>query len=431
MKGQQHPPLDHPGTIRAWTFFDWANSAYSLVITTAIFPAYYLAVTDEEVHLWGMTVSNSALYAYAISASYLLIALVSPLLSGIADYGGQKKRFLQFFTWMGSLSCGALFFFQGMDQLLFGIGAFSLALIGFAGGLVFYNSYLPEIASPAQYDRVSARGFAMGYIGSVLQLVISLVLIQKPEWFGLEGTGSLPARLSFAMVGLWWFGFALIPFRVLPNPPSLPLSKELLWKGVAELRKVAAVANRMPNLKTFLASFFFYSAGAQTVMFLAATFAEKELGLATSELILVVLIIQLVAIGGAYLFARQSERYGNKASLLTMLLIWIAICTYAYFMRTTLEFYGVAASVGLVMGGIQSLSRSTYSKLLPASTHDTASFFSFYDVLEKTAIVLGSFTFGYLDQLTGSMRTSILVLCAFFMIGSVLLVNVQVPKDRA
>jgi UMF1 family MFS transporter len=233
------------------------------------------------------------------------------------------------------------------------------------------------------------------------------------------------------MVGLWWFGFALIPFRVLPNPPSLPLSKELLWKGVAELRKVAAVANRMPNLKTFLASFFFYSAGVQTVMFLAATFAEKELKLATAELILVVLIIQLVAIGGAYLFARLSERYGNKPSLLAMLLIWIAICVYAYFMQSPLEFYGVAASVGLVMGGIQSLSRSTYSKLLPASTHDTASFFSFYDVLEKTAIVLGSFTFGYLDQLTGSMRTSILVLCAFFMIGSVLLVNVQVPKDRA
>lgn len=430
MKGQQQHPLDHPGTIRAWTFFDWANSAYSLVITTAIFPAYYLAVTDEEVRLGGMTVSNSALYAYAISTSYLLIALISPLLSGIADYGGQKKRFLQFFTWMGSLSCMALFFFQGMDQLLFGIGAFILGLIGFAGGLVFYNSYLPEIASPAQYDRVSARGFAMGYIGSVLQLILSLVVIQKPEWFGLEDTGSLPARLSFAMVGIWWFGFALIPFRALPSPPSLPLSKELLWKGVAELRKVAAVANRMPNLKTFLASFFFYSAGVQTVMFLAATFAEKELKLATAELILVVLIIQLVAIGGAFLFARLSERYGNKPSLLTMLLIWIAICVYAYFMQSPLEFYGVAACVGLVMGGIQSLSRSTYSKLLPASTQDTASFFSFYDVLEKVAIVLGSFTFGYLDQLTGSMRTSILVLCAFFMIGSVFLVNVQVPRDR-
>lgn len=426
---QHQVPLNSPRIIRAWTFFDWANSAYALVITTAIFPAYFLAVTDPEITLGGITLSNSSLYAYAISASYLLIALASPLLSGIADYGGQKKGFLKFFTWLGALSCTLLFFFQGMQQLALGLGAFILALVGFAGGLVFYNAYLPEIASPDQYDKVSAKGYAMGYFGSVLLLVLNLLIIQKPTWFGLPETGTLAVRIAFLMVGLWWFGFSMIPFRILPDSPRLPFTSSVLSKGIQELRHVASIAKSMPNLTSFLAAFFFYSAGVQTVIFLAATFAEKELHFDTSALIVLVLLLQIIAIAGAYLFAHISKLKGNKFSLVVMLLIWIAICIVAYFVETAVQFYLVAVAVGTVMGGIQALSRSTYSKLLPTDTPDTTSFFSFYDVLEKVAIVLGTFSFGFLDTLTGSMRVSVLVLAAYFVLGLLLLAPVKIQPS--
>lgn len=416
--------LDNPRVIRAWTFFDWANSAFALVITTAIFPAYFLAVTDDEVRFLGMQLSNSALYAYAVSASYLIIALLSPILSGIADYGGKKKGFLQFFTYMGAMGCLALFIFQGMGQLSLGVGAFMIAMIGFAGGLVFYNAYLPEIASPERYDQVSARGYAMGYIGSILLLVCNLIIIQQPQLFGLPEEGTLAVRLAFIMVGLWWLGFSLIPFRVLPNTSRMPFSPDLLSKGFRELKKVAGIAWQNPDLTRFLSAFFFYSAGVQTVLYLAATFAEKELQFATSELIMVVLLLQIVAVGGAYFFAWVSGRLGNKISLMIMLGIWTVICLFAYFVASRWQFYLVAGSVGTVMGGIQALSRSTYSKLLPEKTPDTASFFSFYDVLEKVAIVLGTFSFGYLDQITGSMRNSVLVLGVYFVIGMLLLARV-------
>ncbi len=416
---------DQPRIIRAWTFFDWANSAFALVITTAIFPAYFLAVTDDDLSVFGMRSSNSALYAYALSGAYLVIALLSPLLSGIADYGGKKKQFLQFFTFLGATSCLALFGFQGMGQLYFGLGAFILAMIGFAGGLVFYNAYLPEIASPERYDQISARGYAMGYIGSVLLLIANLLIIQKPGLFGLPEEGSLPVRIAFVMVGLWWAGFALIPFRVLPNTGRMPFTRDLLSKGFVELKKVASLAWRMEDLKSFLAAFFFYSAGVQTVIYLAATFAEKELHFLTSELIVLVLLLQLLAIGGAYFFAWVSGRIGNKYALLVMLLVWACICFFAYFVQERWQFYLIAIGVGMVMGGIQALSRSSYSKLLPEKTTDTASFFSFYDVLEKVAIVLGTFSFGFLDQLTGSMRISVLVLGGYFLVGIVLLSRVK------
>ncbi len=420
--------LNDKRVINAWALFDWANSAFALVITVAIFPAYYIAVTDDTVRFLGFELSNSAMYAYAISASYLIIALFSPLLSGIADYGGKKKFFLQGFTILGSAACLSLFFFRGMDQLWLGNTAFILAMIGFAGGLVFYNSYLPEIVTEDRYDRVSARGFAFGYIGSVLLLLINLAVIQFHESLGL--TEGAAIRLAFLMVGLWWIGFASIPFRVLPPDPDGKPMDRVVQRGLNELRKVWNVARQAPNIKRFLIGFFCYSAGVQTVLFLAATFAEKELDFATSELIIVILLLQIVAVFGAFLFAKVSDWRGNKFSIILMLCIWMAICVTAYFVRTNVEFYGVAAAVGLVMGGIQSLSRSTYSKLLPEDTVDTTSFFSFYDVLEKVAIVLGTFSFGFIDQLTGSMRDSILVLTGFFIISLVFIALVKVRPTK-
>ncbi len=416
--------------INAWALFDWANSAFALVITAAIFPSYYVAVTDETIPFFGTEISNSALYAYAISTAYFLIALASPLLSGIADYGGRRKFFLQFFTIMGSMACLSLFFFKGMEQVALGTASFMLAMIGFAGGLVFYNAFLPVIVTEDRYDSVSARGFSYGYIGSVILLVINLLMIQFYGSFGFPDQGTA-TRVAFLTVGVWWIGFALIPFRRLPDDARQKNRPDMFKQGFRELKKVWRAVKQQPNTKSFLFSFFAYSAGVQTVLFLAATFAEKELNFATSELIGIILILQIVAILGAYSFAKLSEWKGNKISLITMLLIWMAICLVGYFVQEKAQFYAIAASVGLVMGGIQSLSRSTYSKLLPEETEDTTSYFSFYDVLEKVAIILGTFTFGFIDQLTGSMRLSLLVLGGFFLIGLLLLLRVRVVRGQS
>lgn len=416
-------------TINGWAIFDWANSAYALVITTAIFPGYFLQVTDATVSILGIELSNSALYAFAISAAYFLIAIFSPLLSGIADYGGKRKFFLRFFTTLGSLACISLFWFQGMGQLTLGVLAFILATIGFAGGLVFYNSYLPLITTKDRYDSVSAKGFAYGYVGSVILLVTNLVIIMNPAWFGIS-EDSVAVRIAFVMVGIWWFGFAQITFRRLPDDIQPDNPKNLVQKGYQELKQVWGQLNGQFNLKRFLYAFFCYSAGAQTVIFLAATFAEKELNFATEKMILLVLILQIVAIGGAYLFAKVSSWKGNKISLFIILVIWAIICITAYFVYGDLQFYILAAFVGLVMGGVQSMSRSTYSKLLPVGTKDTTSYFSFYDVLEKVAIIVGTFSFGFIEQLTGGMRNSVLTLAGFFVIGILILSTITIEPAK-
>lgn len=413
--------------VNGWAFFDWANSAFALVITAAIFPGYYVAVTDDVVHVFGIQMSNSSLYAYAISGSYFIIAIFSPLLSGIADYGGRRKFFLKFFTIMGSIACLSLYFFKGMDQLAVGTIGFMIAMIGFAGGLVFYNAFLPVIVTEDQYDRVSARGFSFGYIGSVILLVCNLLMITFYDKFGFADQGAA-TRFAFLTVGFWWIGFALIPFKRLPSDEKQKATPDLLKRGAQELRKVWGKVKHQKNIKHFLFSFFCYSAGVQTVLFLAATFAEKELHFATAELIGVVLILQLVAIVGATSFARLSEWKGNKVALVTILLIWVAICLVGYFVQAKVQFYGIAASVGLVMGGIQSLSRSTYSKLIPEGTKDPTSYFSFYDVLEKVAIIIGTFTFGFVEQVTGSMRISLLVLGSFFIVGLLILLTVRITR---
>lgn len=418
-------PINDKRIINGWAIFDWANSAFALVITAAIFPAYFVAVTDEDLSVFGMEMSNSSLYTFAISASYFIIALFSPLLSGIADYGGRRKFFLKFFTILGSVSCLSLFFFKGMEQLELGTIGFMLSMIGFAGGLVFYNAFLPVIVTEDLYDRVSARGFSFGYIGSVILLIINLVMVQFWENFGFPDQGTA-TRYAFLSVGVWWIGFALIPFRRLPSDEKQKTSPEMLRKGFQELKKVWRAVKGEQNIRSFLFSFFFYSAGVQTVLFLASTFASKELNFETSELIIIILLLQIVAILGAYSFARLSEWKGNKVSLIAMLLIWTSICIVGYLVQEKAQFYAIAAAVGLVMGGIQSLSRSTYSKLIPESSDDTTSYFSFYDVLEKVAIIVGTFTFGFMEQVTGSMRLSMLVLSGFFLIGLLLLLRVRV-----
>lgn len=410
--------------IRSWAFFDWANSAYNLVITSTIFPAYYTIITSDRddstqdyVHFLGMKFINSALYNYALAFAFLVIALLSPVLSSIADSRGNKKFFMQLFTYIGGMSCCALYFFT-IDTLQISMFFFMLAAIGFWGSLVFYNAYLPEIATPDLQDRVSAKGYTYGYIGSILLQLVCLVFVFFPAAFGLRD-GAHASRLSFLLVGVWWIAFAQIPFKNLPagNVPAGRPKKSPLTSGFAELGRVWKQLQHMPYLKRFLCAFFFYSMGVQTVMLVATIFGEKQLHLPTAKLIATILLLQLVAIPGSMLMSLLSRYFGNVRVLIGVVIIWIVVCIGAYFITTAFQFYGLAAVVGLIMGGIQSLSRSTYSKFLPQESPDHTSFFSFFDVAEKVALVIGMFSFGYIEEFTGSMRNSLIALALFFIAG--------------
>lgn len=420
--------LNNKKIVQAWWMYDWANSVYNLVITTTFFPIYFLGVTksafgENNVPFMGMTFKNSALYDYTLAFAYLSIALLLPILSSIADSLGNKKRFMQFFCFLGGLACMSLFWFKG-SNISWGIMCFILAVIGYSGSLVFYNSYLPEIAALEDRDKVSARGFMMGYIGSVILQMIGFGLVL---YFQSNGDNTSGPLITFFLVGIWWIGFAQITFAYLPKgkPSTEKSSSNFLTSGFKELAKVLGQIRKLGVLNWYLASFFFYSMGVQTVMLAAAMFGSKMLGLPPTKLIITLVVIQLVAVAGATLIARLSGRYGNINVLMSIVLLWIIVCMAAYTIATLKEsgenvelyFYGLAAVVGLVMGGIQSLSRSTYSKLMPI-TKDTASFFSFYDMTEKIAIVIGVFTFGFIDEILG-MKNSVLSLIVFFVLGFV------------
>ncbi len=425
-----------PKTINAWAMFDWANSAYNLVITSTIFPAYYAAITvtkehGDKVTFLGHQFVNTALADYVLAAAYMVVVLLLPILTSIADYKGNKKNYMQLFTWIGGIACCGLYFFK-LETLELGMLCFALAAIGYCSGAVFYNSYLPQIATLDQQDRVSAKGFTYGYIGSVLLQIICFVFVLKPDLFGITDA-SFPARLSFLLVGLWWIGFAQIPFARLPKgqPNTTKVYDSVIKGGFQELGHVWHNIQQMPVLKRYLSAFFFYSMGVQTVMLVATGFAAKVLHLADAELIATILIIQLVAIAGAALMSRLSSIYGNIKVLMGVVLIWIGVCIAAYLTQNKVQFYILAVVVGMVMGGIQSLSRSTYSKYLPQNIVDTAAYFSFYDVTEKLAIVIGLFTFGFVESLTNNMRNSALVLTIFFIVGLVLLaLLLRMPKQN-
>ena len=428
--------------INGWAMYDWANSVYSLVITSTIFPAYYENVTKKNAHseilFMGRKFVNSALYNYALGVAFLIVAVMSPMLSSIADYKGNKKSFLRFFCFLGSLSCSLLFFFKGTQTIWIAIACSILACIGFWSSVVFYNSYLPEIAAPEDRDKVSAKGFAMGYIGSVILQLVCFIFVFKPQWFGMQNDATLPARFSFLLVGIWWFGFAQFTLSRMPKgiPAASRPGKSLFVNGFIELKKVFGQLKFLPVLKRFLLAYFFYNMGVQTIMLVAALFGSKELKLPTEKLIITILIIQVVAIFGANLMAKLSEKFGNFQTLLSVVVIWILVCIGAYQISVLSEqgknaefyFYVLAAVVGLVMGGIQSLSRSTYSKLMPV-TKDTTSFFSFYDVTEKIGIVIGMFSFGLIEELTGSMKNSVLVVMCFFITGFIILF-LTLQKER-
>lgn len=415
--------------IRSWSFYDWANSAYNLVITSTIFPVYYTTITSnpetgDTVSFFGFEFVNTALSNFALSVAYLLMALSLPFISAYSDAAGRRRFFMKLFTYVGAIACMGLFFFK-LDTLELGIIFFALAAMGYIGGVAFNNSYLPVIATPDQQDRVSAQGFAYGYIGCVTLQLICFVFIFKPEWFGITDP-SLPARISFFLVGLWWLSFAQIPFRFLPrNKPTIENKKlPFFIKARKEFMAVLSEIRKIPAIKKFLPAYFFYAMGVQTIMIVAAAFGEKVLNLGATKLIASILLIQLVAIAGAFIMSSLAKKFGNIKVLLFVVSIWIFICIAAYYLSNEYQFYGMALLVGLMMGGIQSLSRSTYSKLIPTDVEDTTAFFSFYDVSEKLAIVIGLFTFGIIEQLTHNIRYSALCLSVFFVIGLILLFRV-------
>ncbi len=420
--------LNQPKIIRAWCMYDWANSVYTLTITSAVFPVYYSSVTRNAsaggvVSFFGFDIQNTVLYSYSLAVAFLVIAFINPLLSGIADYSGRKKAFMKFFTVMGATGCSSLFFFRG-DNVEFGILAFALGTVGYAGGLVFYNAFLPEIATPDRLDSISARGYSYGYAGSVVLLVINLIVILFPAGFGITDD-KLPSQIAFLTVGLWWIGFAIIPFRDLPaDKPGHIFQKAILMKGYREIRQVFAVVTRLRLMRWFLLAFFFYSMGFQTIMYLASLFGEHELKLPLAGLIAAMLVIQVIAIPGAHLFAYASSRYGNFNVLMAAIIVCLLICLGAYYVSSANQFYAMAVVVGIIMGGIQSLSRSSFAKLIPP-TEDHASFFSFYELTEKISIVLGTASYGLLHQLTGTMRNSALGLMVFFTAGLLLMFRLR------
>jgi UMF1 family MFS transporter len=432
--------------INGWAMYDWANSVYNLVITSTIFPAYFESITGDnnpattidKVHFLGRDFVNTALYNYALAFAMLIVAIISPLLSSIADYRGNKKSFLRFFLTIGSISCAGLYFFTGSDTLYIGIGCMIIACIGFWASLVYYNSYLPEIAAPEDRDRVSAKGFTYGYIGSVILQLICFVLVFFPQIVGgsdVKGhTTTIQFRVGFLLVGVWWWGFGQFSLSRLPKSiaaGSGDLQKNILSKGYRELQKVWNELKHLTVLKRYLMAFFFYNMGVQTVMLAATLYGKSELQIPTTNLIIAILIIQLIAIPGAYVISWLSKMVGNMKALMCCVAVWIILCIWGYMLPRggIYEFYILASVVGFVMGGIQSLSRSTYSKLMPV-TKDTASFFSFFDVTEKIAIVIGMFSFGFINELTGSQRSSVLALMVFFIIGLLLLFYTRMAEKK-
>jgi UMF1 family MFS transporter len=379
----------------------------------------------NEIPIFGIEISHTALITYITAFGFLVVSILSPILSGIADYKGNKKLFLRVFCYVGSFSCIGLYFFS-IEHIYISLTLYITALVGFWGSLVFYNSYLPDIAYKEQQDAISAKGYSLGYVGSVLLLLINLAMILSvPEENALQ-----MMRYSFILVGLWWFGFSHYTYKYLPDfTNSKKITSNVLWNGINEMKSVWIELQTQFRLKKYLIAFFVYSMAVQTVMLVASFFGEneiawKEYGIdKTMGLIISILIIQLIAVLGAYLTSYLSNLIGNIKTLIIINFIWVGICVFAYFVISPYQFFITAGVVGLVMGGIQSLSRSTYAKFLP-ETNDTTSYFSFYDVSEKIGIVIGMVIFATVEVITGSMRNAILFLVVFFLLGLVLLFKV-------
>lgn len=415
--------------VRGWVLFDWANSAYSLVIVSTIFPKIFLYELGETSTFLGINFGNSsAIYTSAISFSYLIILLITPVLGGIADYGGYKKRYMQFFTYLGVLACVMLYFFDSNHIYLGVLGAI-LGSIGFSGSMVFYNAYLPEIVPVKDQDKISARGYAMGYLGSSILLILLVVLSSYPSLLFVK-TKLEVFKIGFILVGLWWFGWSAITFKVLPQnkPTHKGNVTSYIKEGLKQLRIAVKSIAKNKIIKRFLIAFACLSLGFQTLWIISPIFAASVIKLEGSELIVIVLIMQFVGIIGSMIFSRISKAKGNILSLSLTVIVFIIVCLAASTTTSKQVFYGIAILMGFAMGGMQSMSRSTFSKLIVDEVNH-ASLFSLYDIIEKSSILIGTalvtlvYAFNISMFNVPSEKFVLLLLGVFFIIGLFLLLG--------
>ncbi len=416
---------------KGWIIYDWANSAHATVIVSTIFPVYYENIiknlstnTQKTIFLWGIEFSGNILFSYMVAISFLVAVFLHPFLSVLADESGRKKAFMRFFVYLGGTSTLGLFFFT-KENLLFSMFLVMLSLIGFSGSLVFYNAYLPQIATPDQYDKLSAKGYMWGYIGSVLLMVQNLSMLLAPGLYGGMSEG-FACRLSFGLVGFWWLIFGQYSLYLLPKDEPKKI-ENFTKQTFQKLNEIIKEISENRSMTIFLWGFFFYNMGLQTVMYIAGIFGESELHIKGGILIVTILLVQILAIVGAYFFAFFSKKYGNVAVIFWATILWIGVCLSAYFINQT-GFFVLAIFIGLLMGGIQSLSRATFAKYLPENTSKRNAYFGFYEITDKLGIVLGTFSYGFIAQMTGSVRNSVVALAIYFFVGAIFLFFLKTTK---
>lgn len=426
-------PQDDPKEIFGWAMYDWANSAFSATVVTVFLGPYLtslvkaVADVDGLVYLLGIPLRYDSFFAYCTAVSVVLQVFVLPILGAVADYSHLRKFFLQFFCVLGALATALLFFLRtGLHWL--GAGLYIVANLAFGASIVFYNAYLPDIASPARRDQVSAFGWGLGYLGGGILLLLNLLLFTFRESLGLAA--DVAVRLSLASAGIWWLLFAQFSFvRLRSRYPrvQLPSGETYLSIAFEQLRRTFRAMRRLPETLKFLVAYLFYNDGVQTVIALASVFGAEELKLETSTLIQVILMVQFVAFVGALAFGQVAQWTGAKIAIVITLAVWCAVTVYAYqFLYTELQFWLMAAVVAFVMGGSQALSRSLFSQLIPKGKE--AEFFAFYEISERGTSWIGFVLFGLVNQLAGSLRAGILALIALFVIGLVLLLFVNVAR---
>ena len=417
--------------------YDWANSAYVTTVSVGLLGPYLLNVVIPEsgIVLFGTAFGAASLFPFAVGVSAAIVFLIAPVLGAIADFSGAKKRFLLFFAYMGALATIPLYF-SGTGDVLITLLLFIVAQTAFVAANVFYDAFLPNIASNDDMDRVSGKGYAYGYVGGGLQFAMSLLLVVGYEQVGI--TQERAVQIAMATAGIWWAGFTLFTHRYLketrtetPLPDAYRRMGSLvgyLALGFSRTIQTTRKVGRFRHLVLFLLAFMLYNDGIQTVLSVANLYGADELGLGYGALLGTLLMIQFVAIGGALFFSWLAGRIGTKQTVMLTLIIWSLAVSYAYFIETALEFFILGGVIGIVLGGSQALSRSFYGSIIPAEA--SAEFFGFYSVFSKFSAIWGPFVFFFINQLTGSSRNAIVSLIIFFVLGLVLLYFVDEDKAR-
>lgn len=413
--------------INAWAMYDWANSAFFTTIVAAVFPPFYRRLVLAA---GGSPAEATAYWAYTTSAALLLAAVLGPLLGTLADVGRNKKQWLAAFAGLGILSTAGMYFLRG-DHFLLASLLFSGGALGVTGSIVFYDALLPHVARPEDIDRVSARGYAFGYLGGGLLLAFNVALILRPEVFGLPDQVTA-IRVSFLSVALWWAVFSIPLFRWVPEPGIPGGGEDCGTRGAVReaWRRLGGTLRRVRSYRhvaLFLLAFLIYNDGIGTIIKMATAYGD-EIGIGLHDLIAALLVTQFVGIPCSLAFGRLAGRIGSKAGILIGLAVYSGIAVLAFFMTTAFHFYLLAVLVGLVQGGTQALSRSLFGSMIPR--HQSAEFFGFFSTSEKIAGILGPFLFGLIGQATGASRGGTLLVLGFFLVGGFLLLLVDVEAGR-